>query len=102
MLWQDLKQARGHERAGAHVARFLLRPHYLAQAGVAGHEFEDLGLRERVQELDPPMATPPEAPPRAQASGRAAGDGCFDRSTVGRPTIARATKRISRRRGANR
>src|SRR3954470_2146745 len=49
---QDLQQARGHVRAGAHVARLLLHPHDLAQVRVAPYLFHDLRLREGVEQLD--------------------------------------------------
>src|SRR4051795_1845263 len=39
-------------RASAHVARLLLDPHDLAQVRVALDLFEDLRLRERIQQLD--------------------------------------------------
>src|SRR4051794_29543593 len=49
---QDLHEARGHVRAGAHVARLLLQPDDFSEVRVAGDELEDLALRERIQQLD--------------------------------------------------
>src|SRR6266545_3775103 len=49
---EDVQQARGHVRAGAHVARLLLDPTDLAQVRVALDLLEDLRLREGVEQLD--------------------------------------------------
>ena len=51
-LGQDLHEAREHVRAGAHVARLLLRPDDLLEVRVALDELEDLRLRERIEQLD--------------------------------------------------
>src|SRR3954447_12755445 len=49
---EHLEQARGHVRAGAHVARLLLDPDDLAQVRVARDLLLDLALREGGEELD--------------------------------------------------
>src|SRR5947209_18322231 len=53
-LGEDLPQPRGHVGPGAHVPRLLLDPHHLSQLWVLRDQREDLGLGERIQELDPP------------------------------------------------
>src|ERR1019366_8007788 len=52
LLGQHLQQSGRHERPRTHVARLLLDPYDLAQFRVTGRELEDLGLRERVQQLN--------------------------------------------------